>query len=83
MKMSETMKTTLETLDTYESIIGAGVTTGEIEAAGGSPSSLRTAIKNGWANRYSTERYNSENRAPAYYLTAEGETALTNALNAQ
>lgn len=74
--MSDKMKITLSALNGYESIIGRGTTAGEVAESGGSRSSLATAVKNGWVNTYPKEVHASERRAPAYYLTSEGETAL-------
>jgi len=72
------MRTTLEALRPYESMIDAGTTRGEVEQSGGSRNYLYRAVKLGYAARYSDRQgfYSTEVRSPRYYLTTEGLAAL-------
>lgn len=78
-KLSPQMKATLESLTGWEGMLFAGTTTGEVEASGGSRSSLYLAVKKGWVNPYAHDyeyAAESEDKTPKYYLTKEGATAL-------
>lgn len=77
-KLSPGRRAVLEFLSTYEGIIGAGITAGEVQAAGLSRSALYEAMRAGWVNRYPKDRYadKSDVGAPKYYRTNAGTEVL-------